>query len=101
MPSEVARLSARGQFTLPRHLRDLLGVKPGDYVTLTPTADGVLISPSDPAARRPGEAALIQLVREIGAQLEEQGVTDEEQLDEEIKRSKREAFELTYGRCPS
>lgn len=94
----VTRLTSKGQFTLPRHLREALGVKPGDYVALTPTDDGVLVSSVELSERRirEGERVLIQLVREIGAQMEAEGIT-EEQVDEWIEEDKREIFKQMYG----
>lgn len=97
MTSLIARLTARGQFTLPRRLREALGVKPGDYVALTPTADGVLISAADAAAEQQHEAALMELVRELGGQLERQGIVEESGLDDAIAAAKREVYEHRYG----
>ncbi len=103
MPPLIARLTSEGQFMLPRELRDVLGVKPGDYLALTATPDGVLISAADSNVRRQreGEAALIQLVRDMGAALEAEGITDEEQLDADIKEAKREAFRQQHGHLGS
>ena len=33
-PAHIARISARGQFTIPNHIRTQLGVHPGDRVVL-------------------------------------------------------------------
>ena len=99
MSSLIARLTSKGQVTLPREILDALGVKPGDYITLTSTPEGVLISATNGSDRQQdeGEAAYIQLVRAISAELEAEGITEEEQLDEAIKQAKREAFEERYG----
>jgi AbrB family looped-hinge helix DNA binding protein len=93
----IARLTSKGQFTLPRRLREALGVKPGDYVALTPTADGVLISAAEVAVRRPTDETLVVLVRQLGEQVERQGIVDEAQLDDAIAVSKRQAYEQRYG----
>jgi bifunctional DNA-binding transcriptional regulator/antitoxin component of YhaV-PrlF toxin-antitoxin module len=95
--SEIARLGSRGHFALPPRLRKVLGVKPGDYVALTPTEDGVLIKPAGPPAHADAEATLIELVRQIGEQLEAQGVTEEEQLDGMIDSVKQEVHRRRYG----
>lgn len=96
----VKRLTSKGQFTLPRELRQRLGVGPGDYVALTPTDEGVLITAVEVGVKRQGEAILVELVREIGRHLEAQGITEEEQLDAAIETAKREAFERHYGQRP-
>jgi antitoxin PrlF len=42
----VATLTSKGQMTLPKAIRERLGLKPGDQVELTPTEDGrVVMSP--------------------------------------------------------
>jgi len=43
-----------------------------------------------------GEAALRGLVRGIGARLEEEGVREEADLDQQIAETKREAYERHY-----
>jgi AbrB family looped-hinge helix DNA binding protein len=93
----IARLTSKGQFTLPRRLREALGVKPGDYVALTPTAAGVLISAAEIAMKRPTDETLVELVQQFGEQLERQGIVDEEQLDDAITMAKRQAYEQRYG----
>lgn len=93
----IARLTSKGQFTLPRRLREALGVKPGDYLALTPTADGVLVRAADVSVRGPGEKALVEMVRAIGERLAAEGITEEEQLDSDIKARNRESYERLYG----
>lgn len=97
----ITRLTSKGQFTLPRRFREALGVEPGDYVALIPTADGILISAAEIAAREPREEALMALVRSLGERLEDQGIIEEEQLDEAVAASKRELYERQYGRRSS
>lgn len=93
----ITRLTSKGQFTLPRRLREALGVEPGDYVALTPTAGGVLISAAEVAARKPQGEALMALVRSLGERLEDEGIVEEEQLDEAVAASKREVYRRRYG----
>ena len=50
----LVRLTSKGQFTLPRKLRENLGVRPGDYMALTPTPEGVLITPAEAHVKRHG-----------------------------------------------
>ncbi len=93
----IIRLTSKGQFTLPRRPREALRIRPGDYVALTSTPDGVLISAAKIATERQPDEILSQLVREMGPHLEGLGIDEEAQLDEAIRVAKREAYERRYG----
>lgn len=41
-------ISERGQITLPKELRDRLGLRPGMMVTFVPSARGILIQRASP-----------------------------------------------------
>jgi AbrB family looped-hinge helix DNA binding protein len=43
MADYLAKLTAKGQMTLPHAVRKALGVKPGDHVQLEPTKDGAFL----------------------------------------------------------
>jgi AbrB family looped-hinge helix DNA binding protein len=40
----LAKVTRKGQITIPKELREALGIQAGDYVALRPVMDGVLIS---------------------------------------------------------
>jgi AbrB family looped-hinge helix DNA binding protein len=40
MPTYIVAIDSRGRFTLPREVRDALGLKPGDPYTLVVQDDG-------------------------------------------------------------
>ncbi len=40
----LAKVTRKGQMTIPRELREALGIQPGDYVALRPLMGGILIS---------------------------------------------------------
>jgi AbrB family looped-hinge helix DNA binding protein len=40
----LAKVTRKGQMTIPQPLREALGVQPGDYVALRPLVGGILIS---------------------------------------------------------
>lgn len=42
----IVHVQADGQLTLPAELRERLGIRQGDEVTLTETPEGILITPS-------------------------------------------------------
>jgi len=39
-------MTGRGTITLPRKLRDMLGIKPDDQLIAEPTAEGLLLRPA-------------------------------------------------------
>ena len=39
-------MTERGTITLPRKLRDMLGIKPDDQLIAEPTAEGLLLRPA-------------------------------------------------------
>ena len=41
--STEATLTSKGQTTIPKHIRESLGMKPGDRMTFTLLADGVVL----------------------------------------------------------
>ena len=41
--THVAKITSKGQITIPVEIRRLLGAKPGDKLTFQPTAEGVTI----------------------------------------------------------
>jgi AbrB family looped-hinge helix DNA binding protein len=82
---EISRLSVRGQFILPKRIRDYLGVGPGDRVALVPLEEGVLM-------KKAPEESLRDLVLAIGRAAQAQGLSEEdieEDVDRHVQRWKR------------
>ena len=82
---EISRLSVRGQFILPKRIRDYLGVGPGDRVALVPLEEGVLM-------KKAPEESLRDLVLAIGRAAQAQGLSEEgieENVDRHVQRWKR------------
>ncbi len=67
---KLVRIQEKGQVTLPVEVRKQLGLKKGDLVSVTQTAEGILITPQEVLAAR--------LLSEIGDALREKGLTLEE-----------------------
>ena len=81
---EISRLSVRGQFILPKRIRDYLGVGPGDRVALVPIDEGVLV-------KKAPEEPLRELVLAIGREAQAQGLSEEDvekDIDRYVKRGK-------------
>jgi AbrB family looped-hinge helix DNA binding protein len=82
---EISRLSVRGQFILPKRIRDYLGVGPGDRVALVPLDEGVLV-------KKAPEESLRDLVLAIGRDAQAQRLSEkdvEEDIDHHVKQWKR------------
>jgi AbrB family looped-hinge helix DNA binding protein len=41
-----AKITSKGQITIPKQIRDLLGVHPGDQVVFRPTEAGIVVEAS-------------------------------------------------------
>jgi AbrB family looped-hinge helix DNA binding protein len=69
----LARVQEKGQITLPAEMRRRLGLKKGDVVAITETADGMLVAPQ--------EVVAAQAMDRIGELLRAQGLTLEDLLE--------------------
>jgi bifunctional DNA-binding transcriptional regulator/antitoxin component of YhaV-PrlF toxin-antitoxin module len=77
---ELSRLTVKGQCTLPRRIREYLGVGPGDHVAFVVTAQGVLVKKLVVQAATSGqgsaEDALRTLVLAIGRDAQAHGLSE-------------------------
>lgn len=94
----VSRLTSKGQMTLPKELRERLGLKPGDYVVLRPVAGGILISRATIAPETTAEDILRQVTARIGRAAERKGIREEEDLDAIVDEVQQALYEERYGR---
>lgn len=83
--SGKARLDDRGRLVLPKELRNRLGLKPGDEVTVTETAGGAVRLESRRAAARgligsagPAGRSVVEELRDLR---EEQAAAEDRQAD--------------------
>lgn len=84
----LVRIQEKGQVTLPTALRKHLGIKKGDFVAVTETPDGILITPQEVLATR--------TLERLGEALREQGLTLEE-LIESGREERGQLLEERYG----
>lgn len=86
---EFSRLTVKGQCTLPRRIRDYLGVGPGDQVAFVLTEEGVLVKKlvvrSETAGQRSPAGGLRELVLAIGHEAQVQGLS-EQKVEEDVDR---------------
>ena len=86
---ELSRLTTKGQCTLPRRIREYLGVGPGDHVAFILTDQGVLVKKLVVQEELPARAlpadTLRELVLAIGHDAQARGLTEEE-VERDIDR---------------
>lgn len=70
---KLIRVQEKGQVTLPVAVRRTLGLKKGDLVSITQTAEGILITPQEVIANK--------LLDQIADALREKGLTLEELME--------------------
>jgi len=85
---KLVRIQEKGQVTLPADVRRQLGLKKGDLVSVTRTAEGILITPQEVIANK--------LLDQIGAALREKGLTLDE-LIESGREIRGQIIQEKYG----
>jgi bifunctional DNA-binding transcriptional regulator/antitoxin component of YhaV-PrlF toxin-antitoxin module len=85
---EFSRLTGKGQYTLPRRIRDYVGVGPSDQVAWILTEHGVLVKKrivqTDTLPQKSPADALRELVLAIGREAQMQGLS-EENVEQDIR----------------
>jgi antitoxin PrlF len=85
---KLVRIQEKGQVTLPADVRRKLGLKKGDLVSVTQTAEGILITPQ--------EVLAMKALDQIGEALRAKGLTLEE-LIESGREIRGKLIEEEYG----
>ena len=72
-----AKITSKGQITIPKHIRDELNLSAGEKVYITQNGDNVIISnsPEHPALR-----AMKKLQKEMEGKFEEAGIYTEDDI---------------------
>ncbi len=70
MSAPAVRVQERGQVTIPKEIREKLGLEKGDLVTFLETEEGVVI--------KPAEIVMSSALDEIGKALRERGMSIED-----------------------
>jgi AbrB family looped-hinge helix DNA binding protein len=93
----LAKVTRKGQMTIPQSLRETLGIEPGDYVALRPLMGGILISKASVTPEVKAEDVLRHLVASLGQAAEERGIRADEDLDALVEDAQRRAYRERYG----
>jgi AbrB family looped-hinge helix DNA binding protein len=87
MSTPAVRVQERGQVTIPKDIREELGLEKGDLVTFVETEEGYLL--------KPAEVVMSAALDEIGRALKERGMSIEE-LMERGREIRGELIEQEY-----
>ncbi len=93
----LAKVTRKGQMTIPQPLREELGIEPGDYIVMRPLMGGILISKASTTPEVKAEDVLRHLVASIGQTAEQQGLREDEGLDEMIESIQQRLYQERYG----
>jgi len=93
----LVKVTRKGQMTIPLGLREDLDIRPGDYVALRPLMGGILVSKVSVAPQVRAEDILRGLVVTLGRAAEQQGIREDEDLDEVIEGIQQQVYRERYG----
>lgn len=92
----LAKVTQKGQMTIPQELREALDIEAGDYVALRPLMGGVFMSKVSVSPQVKAEDVLRRLVVSLGKAAEARGIWADEDLDAIIEEAQREAYREQY-----
>jgi AbrB family looped-hinge helix DNA binding protein len=93
----LAKVTRKGQMTIPQMLREALNIEPGDYVVLRPMMGGILISKASVTPEVKAEDVLRHLVASLGHAAEQRGIREDEDLDAIIEEVQQRVYQERYG----
>ncbi|MDR2197680.1 MAG: AbrB/MazE/SpoVT family DNA-binding domain-containing protein [Coriobacteriales bacterium] len=89
-----AKVMTKGQITLPSDIRKVLGLAPGDRVTLVCEGNKVvLMNECDYAQENPAIRAMREFQNAMQGEFEKAGLIDEEDIVALTKKARREIYE--------
>jgi len=77
----LAKVTRKGQMTIPQPLREALDIEPGDHVVLRPLMGGILVSKASVTPEVSAEDVLRHLVVSLGKAAEQRGIQEDDDLD--------------------
>ncbi len=93
----LAKVTQKGQMTIPQELRHMLGVEPGDFVTLRPLMGGLFLSKASVSSHVEPTDVLRRLVVTLGKEAESRGIRDDADLDAVIEDIQQRVYQESYG----
>ena len=93
----LAKVTRKGQMTIPLKLRQAMGIEPGDYVALRPLMGGILLSKASVSPQVKAEDVLRYLVVSLGREAEQRGIHEDEDLDAIIEEIQQRVYQERHG----
>jgi AbrB family looped-hinge helix DNA binding protein len=93
----LAKVTQKGQMTIPQELRKALDIKAGDYVALRPVMGGVFMSKASVSPHVKAEDAFPHLLGPRDRRTEAHGVEKGEALNEAIEEIEEEVYRESTG----
>jgi AbrB family looped-hinge helix DNA binding protein len=93
----LAKVTRKGQMTIPRELREALGIEAGDYVALRPLMGGVFMSKASVSPQVNAEDVLPHLVAPRGRDAEGRGAERDKDLNTTIEDIQEEVYRESTG----
>lgn len=81
----LAKITRKGQMTIPQELRETLDIEPGDYVVLRPLLGGVFMSKAHVTPSVEADELMRHIAIALAKEGEGQGTTDEKKLNDILK----------------
>jgi AbrB family looped-hinge helix DNA binding protein len=93
----LAKVTRKGQMTIPRDLREMLGLQAGDYVALRPLMDGVLMSKASISSHVKAEEVVPHLVAPHGASAATGSAAKDKDMNEAVEEIEEEIYRESTG----
>jgi AbrB family looped-hinge helix DNA binding protein len=93
----LAKVTRKGQMTIPKELRESLSLQAGDYVALRPMLDGVLISKATISAHPKTEDASPHLLGPSDRRTPHAGAKGGKDLNEAVEEIEEEIYRESTG----
>ena len=93
----LAKVTRKGQMTIPQPLREALDIEPGDHVVLRPLMGGILVSKASVTPEVSAEDVLRHLVVSVGKAAEQRGIQEDGDLDALVERVQQHLYQEGYG----
>ena len=93
----LAKVTQKGQMTIPQELRKALDIEAGDYVALRPLMGGVFMSKASVSPQVNAEDVLPHPVASRGRQSEVRSAERDKDLDEAVEKIEEEVYRERTG----